>query len=90
MYISPEGEIWVSAAEDNGDNGAFNSVIYSPGRISGNFSFPVLANQHSGVWRTIGSLKIEALSGAAESVAGSRMSIGGDDENYGGIWRPVE
>jgi len=90
MYISPEGEIWVSAAEDNGDNGAFNSVIYSPGRISSNFSFPVLANQHSGVWRTIGSLKIEALSGAAESVAGSRMSIGSDDENYGGIWRPVE
>ena len=90
MYISPEGKIWLSAAEDNGDNGPFTSVIYSPGRISGNFSQPVIADRHPEVWRTVGSVKIEALSGPAESVAGSRMSIGSDDENYGSIWRPVE
>ncbi len=90
MYISPEGKIWLSAAEDNGDNGPFTSVIYSPGRISGNFSLPVIADRHPEVWRTVGSVKIEALSGPAESVAGSRMSIGSDDENYGSIWRPVE
>ena len=90
MYISPEGIIWLSAAEDNGDNGPFTSVIYSPGRISGNFSLPVIAGRHPEVWRTVASVKIEALSGPAESVAGSRMSIGSDDENYGSIWRPVE
>ncbi|MCW8797029.1 MAG: hypothetical protein OQK67_08210 [Chlorobium sp.] len=90
IYISPGGELYISAAEDNGDNGPFSSVIYSAGKISGNFNFPVIADQHPEVWRTISSIKIEGLSGPAESVAGSQMSIGSDDENYGTIWRPVE
>jgi len=90
MHISPEGVIWLSAADDNGDNGTFASIIYSPGKITGNFNAPVMLNRHPKVWRTVSSIKVEGLSGPAASVAGSRMSIGSDDENYGAIWRPVE
>jgi len=90
MHISPEGLIWASAADDNGDNGTFTSVIYSPGRLSGDVNAPVILNRHPKVWRTVSSIKIEGLSGPAASVAGSRMSISSDDENYGAIWRPVE
>lgn len=90
IHISPDGTIWLSAADDNGDNGAFTSMIYSPGRVSGNFKAPVLPSRHPKVWRIISSIKVEGLSGPPASVAGSRMSIGSDDENYGAIWRPVE
>ncbi|MDR4497135.1 MAG: hypothetical protein MRK02_04310 [Candidatus Scalindua sp.] len=84
--------VWSVAVIDNGDRGPFKSVIYEAGSFvlsskEGKIEF-VLNPEPDIIWQLDG-LKVEALAAPAGSVTQSVISIGTDDEDYGGIWRPL-
>lgn len=77
--------VYSVAATDPGDLGPFRSAVVRIGRIRRS-SFQAVPP--AVVWRLDG-LKVEALAPTPEGIEGSGFCIGTDDENYGGIWRPL-
>ena len=89
MYIDPAGTLWAVASTDEGDNGPFRSVIYRVGQVTTGVTPPVnLAPSLVPDW-IVDGLKVEALAAPAAAVPASVLSVGTDDENYGGVWRPL-
>lgn len=89
IHIDDNQTIWISAAEDNGNNGPFKSVIFKVGQIEKKSSLTV--RQYSTInplWICDG-LKVEGLSGKTSRISRSMLSIGTEDENFPGIWRPL-
>lgn len=84
--------VWSVSTIDSGDTGPFRSVVYRAGSLVLNkekkkvkympLSDPIVS------WH-IDGLKVEALAAPAGSVSQSGFSIGTDDEDFGGIWRPL-
>lgn len=74
-----EGDYWVSAAVDpDVATGPFESFVYKLDLAHRTAQPPT--------WRLDG-LKVEALGPAV--VEGSALSVATDDEDFGGIWRPL-
>jgi hypothetical protein len=87
LYVDAEGRLWVSSAVDNGDFGMFHSYVtrlddFAPWNDYNYFSYDPFTMG----W-TIWGYKIEAL--AAPVLPNSFVSLGTDDEAYGGTWRPL-
>ena len=88
LYASADGVLWGVATADAGDNGPFRSVIYKLGRII-NGTRPVdLVLRPATAW-TIDGMKVESLAAPTKLVDGSVLSIGSEDENFGGVWRAL-
>lgn len=90
LHLDTEGVIWAVATEDAGDEGPFRSIIYQAAKITDTSdSLPVkIITNPKIAWR-IDGFKVEALAAPASTVPGSTMSIGTEDESYGGTWRPL-
>ena len=89
LYLDPEGTLWATATADESDNGPFRSVVFRIGRFTTGLATPVtLAVPLVADW-TIDAMKVEALAAPATAVPGSVLSIGTDDENFGGVWRAL-
>jgi len=91
IYIDAKGRILAVATADPGDSGAFRSVIYEAGTIDSDSNDPITitatqANPPKPFW-ILDGIKIEAL--AAPAIEGSMLSVASDDEDYGGVWRPL-
>jgi hypothetical protein len=85
--------VWSVATIDSDINtGPFKSVIYEAGSITLNTKKEIIDfepnNDPNVIWQLDG-LKVEALATPASSIPKSEVSIGSDDEDYGGIWRPL-
>jgi hypothetical protein len=89
LYVDDDGIIWASACEDPGDTGPFLSVIFRLGRVTDDPDGPVRKISRPVVWRALSGLKVEALSSSPRAMPLGLMSIGTDDEHYGGIWRAI-
>ncbi|QUN07250.1 hypothetical protein KDN34_07450 [Shewanella yunxiaonensis] len=90
LYPDEQGVIWAVATEDGGDQGPFKSVIYQAATVSsqdGNVTILPVAHPHA-QW-VVDGFKVEALAGPAANIPQSYMSIGTEDESFGGIWRPL-
>ena len=88
LYLAADGALWAVASEDGGDQGPFRSVIYRAATVRPERDPPVaIAPKPRTAWRLDG-LKVEALAGPA-AIPGSVLSVATDDEQYGGIWRPL-
>ena len=74
----------------SGELGPFRSLIYSPGLIKFDETKGLLftPKRHESSWLVEG-LKVEGLAAPASSISQSAFSIGTDDEEYGGVWRPL-
>lgn len=80
------------ATRDADNNGPFHSVLYRAGRFVvdpkkktvqfGRYVKPGILYELSG-------LKVEAIAGPSKNAPESKYSIATDDENFGGIWRPL-
>lgn len=84
--------VWSVATVDAGDNGPFRSVIYRAGTFVFNSEKKELRFMRESkpiIYWQLDGLKVEALAAPTPAVPGSGFSIGTDDENYGGIWRPL-
>jgi hypothetical protein len=94
LYLDPAGVLWVAGADDIGDAGPFRSTIwrfgpFMPDRLSFfDHYFYIDQINHGSLQWTMDGIKIEAL--AAPVLNGSVLSYATDDENYGGIWRPLD
>lgn len=90
LYIDKDGIIWSVATQDPGDNGPFRSIIFRAAAITDlKTDFPIKALKDRKIYWTIDGLKVESLSGPTELVPDSFISIGSEDENYKGVWRPL-
>jgi hypothetical protein len=83
-------EVWSVASDDAGDLGPFRSVVYRAGALvpdtgDGLRFQPELQPQVR--WRLDG-MKVEAL-GRTTGIPRSAFCVATDDENYGGVWRPL-
>ncbi len=80
-------QIWCVATEDAGDGGPFRSVIYLVATIDPNSTDPLhLIENPTAAWICEG-IKVEALGASLTGDLG--LSIGTDDENYPGMFRPL-
>lgn len=94
IYLEPlrsEGwRVWTAATVDEGNQGPFQSMIYSPGRFyidplkGAMFSL----NRHPDSW-VIEGLKVEGIAAPPTRIPISAMAVGTDDEDYKGIWRSL-
>ena len=89
LYFDNTGVLWAVATEDAGDAGPFRSVIYQVATILDNPKDPLQLIQDGRPFWILDGLKIEALSGPAGIPGEGPLSIGSEDENYGGVWRPL-
>jgi hypothetical protein len=102
LYAESAGDgrfrLWASAAMDpNNDDGPFFSHIYlagtiDPGKIEAGDEdqqtfFDPTNPERLGSWQFDG-IKVEAIA-APPNTKSFRLSFATDDENYGGIWRPL-
>jgi hypothetical protein len=87
LYLDAGGFLWASGAEDMGDSGPFRSVIYRVGKFDPSVSYPVQYEMNQDMVWYLDGLKVEAL--GPPVVAGSVLTFATDDENYGGLWRPL-
>lgn len=90
LHINKDGVIYASAAIDAGDMGPFSSFVYEVGQLY--FINDKIRMAKSRIKKPlwfVDGFKIEALSSAPAGIANCKMSIGTEDENYPGQWRPV-
>jgi hypothetical protein len=89
LYLAPDLELWVSAAEELGEAGPFYSVIYSVGQVVPEQTQVIRLHPNPRVWREMAGFKIEALSAPSTAIPDSVMSFGTEDEVHAGTWRAV-
>ena len=85
LSIDSKGWLWGSAAVDPGNNGPFRSVVYLIGHVDGNQNIPVRLYNLDTYW-IVDGFKVE---GVVAGEDGLPLSIGTEDENFGGVWRPL-
>lgn len=87
LYVDGQGMVWAAASDDEGDFGPFYSIIYKLGRLS-NTEIPIIVEPRLKVAKEVIGFKIESLAGPAKGL-NSTHSFGTEDEDYGGVWRPI-
>ncbi len=88
LYLNDKGELFASAAIDEGDAGPFKSIIYKIGTVSFNGDKLIITPSESQKpLYTIDGFKVESLSSSPSRFKESSFSIGTEDENYPGVWR---
>jgi hypothetical protein len=85
LSIDSKGQLWGSAAVDPGNDGPFRSVVYLIGHVDGNQKIPVRLYNPDTHW-VVDGFKVE---GVAAGEDGLPLSVGTEDENFGGVWRPL-
>ena len=81
-----KNRLWGSAAVDPGDDGPFRSVVYLIGHVDANQNPPIKLYNSDTYW-VIDGFKVEGV--AAREDDRLPLSIGTEDENFGGVWRPL-
>jgi hypothetical protein len=94
VYLKPASgdawRVWSVATVDRGDLGPFRSLIYDAGKLvwDSQRGLAFVGETIRPLWALEG-IKVEALADAVGAVDNSVLTIGTDDETYGGIWRPL-
>jgi len=87
IMVDDMGKLWISSTDDPGDNGPFRSIIYEAGAVNLDGPLVTLLPVPEERWRLDG-LKVEAI--GPPMVGNSGITVGTDDEVYGGILRPLD
>ena len=87
LYLDGQRRLWCVATEDAGDSGPFRSVIYRAATVDADSADPVrLIANPTAEWICEG-IKVEALGAPLTDDEG--LTIGTDDEDYPGMFRPL-
>lgn len=90
-YDERDQSIWTAATEDPGDKGPFRSVLWQActvGEIDQETGLrSLIALENPTAAYTVDGHKIEAISSAPAKISHAYLSIGAEDEDYGGTWR---
>ncbi|WP_103665742.1 hypothetical protein [Gracilimonas amylolytica] len=87
LHIDEALNIWAVASEELGENGPFNSIVYRIGKVNGDNNKPVILSDSLEVYKELSGFKAEAIAAGTDSIPGSRLTIGTEDEQLGGTWR---
>ena len=85
-------EVLSVAADDPGDSGPFQSVVYRAARAHGGQLVPATGDR---VIAVLGGMKVEALAAGVQTVRHDNVvvhcpfTVATDDEELGGVWRPI-
>jgi hypothetical protein len=85
IAIDRSGNLYIASTRDPGDAGIFQSAIYRIGRMDGE---NVVLDSRSRELARLDGLKVEGLTFRKDRT-GDRLFFGTDDENYGGVFRPL-
>lgn len=83
---------WSVATRDAGNLGPFHSAVHRVGRFrldTQTCEIRFDAEETPTAEHHLHGLKVEALGAPPKSVANAVFAVGTDDENFGGIWRPL-
>lgn len=87
LYLDSKGTLWIASTDDPTDEGPFRSVVYEIGSdLPTDPTQPLRLGEPVARWR-LDSVKVEALGPGL--VENAELSVGTDDENFGGLWRPL-
>lgn len=89
LYLDSEGILWSVASEDAGDDGPFRSGIWAVGRVIPDSQMPIALFDDPPVGWWLDGLKVEAFAAPPEHLPFAEAAIGTEDENLGGVWRPL-
>ena len=91
LAADAQGTLYGASTQDSGnDDGPFRSVVWRIGRISrGADGQPQVDLSAPTRLATLDGLKVESLAVRESRKHGTQLFIGTDDENYGGILRPL-
>ncbi|WP_229529056.1 hypothetical protein [Planctobacterium marinum] len=90
LHLDNQGTVWAVATEDAGDEGPFRSIVYPAASVTdATHSEPLQRVNAPKIFWQIDGFKVEALAAPSVMVPGSVLSIGTEDESYGGTWRPL-
>jgi len=91
LAADAQGNLYSASTYDSGnDGGPFRSVVWRIGRIStGADGQPQVDLSAPTRLATLDGLKVESLAVRESRQHGTQLFIGTDDENYGGILRPL-
>jgi hypothetical protein len=91
LAADAQGYLYSASSYDSGnDGGPFRSVVWRIGRISsGADGQPQVDLSAPTRLATLDGLKVESLAVRESRQHGTQLFIGTDDENYGGILRPL-
>lgn len=89
LHFDAEGTLWATGAEDAGDGGPFRSVIYAIAELTSDAESPLRKTLAPRVGWSLDGLKVESLAAAPEGAEGTRFAVGTEDEDMGGVWRPL-
>ncbi|MEG3435807.1 hypothetical protein V0288_01625 [Pannus brasiliensis CCIBt3594] len=86
LALDSQGNLYIASTRDPGDKGAFRSAIYRIGRVSGESG--VILDPNPRPLGEIDGLKVEGVT-IQKRTTGDRLFFGTDDEDYGGVFRPL-
>lgn len=91
LAAAADGTLYGASSFDPGnDGGPFRSVVWQIGRITADADGqPRLELSPARRLATLDGLKVESLAVRESTQDGTQLFIGTDDENYGGILRPL-
>lgn len=92
LYLDPQGTLWAVATEDAGDQGPFRSVIYAAAQLvptTSEQTLPLQVVQTPKEEWVVDGFKVEALAAPTSRISNSVISIGTEDEDFGGVWRAL-
>ena len=78
MAVDKDGQLWATAAVDNGDEGPFDSQVYRLGSMTSEANRPFQTNSSSGVH--LAGTKAEAIAFTSDG----QFLVGSDNESFGG------
>lgn len=83
-------QLWGVAVRDVGEQGPFQSLIYKVATLDQTAPQQLFINPFPKVAAQIDGFKVEALAAPSSLTPGTLFMIGTDDENFGGVIRPIE
>lgn len=91
IEVAPDGTIYVASAYDSGsDDGPFSSTIWAAGQVVDDDEGPRIELEgEPRLVATLDAFKTESLAIQVAADGTETLFAGTDDENYGGVLRPI-
>lgn len=80
LHLATDGTLWATTCTDNGDDGPFDSAVYTLGKVGDTAIYPIAPQTEFA--HPVTGTKLEAM--AAKDEHG--LYLGSDNENFGGQW----
>jgi hypothetical protein len=90
LEVGPDGRIYAASAFDSGDDdGPFSSSVWRIGRVTPDDGGSIVLGAKPRRLATLDGFKVESLAAVRGEEDETQLFAGTDDENHGGVLRPL-